>query len=93
MFSHIKNVGKRVSVGIGMFLLFSVTLIAVISVHSVYASSTIYIRTNGLIEPQTANITSLDNVTYTFTDNNYDSIVIERDNIIYLTGLIFLFKH
>lgn len=82
MLNHVKNVKKRVSVGIGLFLFFSITLIAAISVHPVQASSTIYIRADGSIEPPAANITSLDNVTYTFTDNNYDSIVIERDHII-----------
>jgi len=46
------------------------------------AGGTIYIRADGSIDPPTANITSVDNVTYTFTDNNYDSICVERDNII-----------
>ena len=35
-----------------------------------------------MIEPITAYITSTDNFTYTFTGNNYDSLEIERDNII-----------
>jgi parallel beta-helix repeat protein len=43
----------------------------------------IYIRANGAIEPSTANITTLDNVTYTLKDNIFNcSIVVERDNII-----------
>ncbi len=46
------------------------------------ASGTIYIRADGSIEPSTANITSTDNVTYYFTDNNYDEIVVERNNIV-----------
>ncbi len=42
----------------------------------------IFIRADGSIDPPTANITSVDNVTYYFTDNNYDSIIIGRDNIV-----------
>jgi parallel beta-helix repeat protein len=43
---------------------------------------TIYIRADGGIDPQTAPISSPDNVTYTFTGNAYQPIVIERDNIV-----------
>lgn len=50
-------------------------------VHTVEASATIYIRADGSIDPPTANITSADNVTYYFTDNNYDSIIVERNNV------------
>jgi len=46
------------------------------------ASGTIYIRADGSVDPPTANITSVDNITYTFTGNIYDSIVVERDNIV-----------
>lgn len=42
----------------------------------------IYIRANSIIEPSTANITTIDNVVYTFTGNNYERLIIERDNII-----------
>jgi peptide/nickel transport system substrate-binding protein len=42
----------------------------------------IYIRADGSIDPDTAPISSLDNVTYTFTANINDSIVVERDNIV-----------
>jgi len=51
-------------------------------IQPVEASETIYIQADGSIEPLAANITSADNVTYTFTGNNYDSLVIQRDNII-----------
>ena len=89
--NQMKNAKKRISAGIGLFLLFSAILIAVISIHPVKASSTIYIRADGSIEPQIANITSLDNVIYTFTGDNYYSIVIERDNII-VDGADFVLK-
>jgi parallel beta-helix repeat protein len=46
------------------------------------ADGTIYIRVDGSIEPTSANITSTDNVTYYFTGSNYDSIVVQRDNIL-----------
>jgi parallel beta-helix repeat protein len=66
---------------------FMVTLIIVsmftlaFNVWPVNASGTIYIRADGSIDPLTAPISSVDNVTYTFTDNIYDEIVVERDNI------------
>jgi parallel beta-helix repeat protein len=46
------------------------------------SASGVFIRADGSIEPVTANIISMDNVTYTFTDNNYVGIVVERDNIV-----------
>jgi len=41
-----------------------------------------YIRADGSIGPSKANITTTDNVVYTLTDNNYERLVIEKDNII-----------
>ena len=52
------------------------------NIQRVKASGTIYIRADGSVVPSTANITSADNMTYYFTDNNYDEIVVERSNII-----------
>ena len=57
-------------------------LVLVFNIKLVKASGTIYIRADGSIEPSTANITSVDNVTYTFTGNINDHIVVERDNIV-----------
>jgi parallel beta-helix repeat protein len=51
-------------------------------VQRVEASGTIYVKADGSIDPPDAPISTADNVTYTLTDNIYDSIVIERDNII-----------
>jgi parallel beta-helix repeat protein len=45
-------------------------------------SGTIYIRADGSIDPPDAPISSVDNVTYTFIDNIYDSITVERSNIV-----------
>ncbi|MBS7633197.1 right-handed parallel beta-helix repeat-containing protein [Candidatus Bathyarchaeota archaeon] len=53
-----------------------------IEIQRIYAQDTIYIRADGRIEPETAPISTLDNVTYTLTDNIMESIVIERSNII-----------
>ena len=72
-------------------LLFTMTLTFVViimlsvtmNVQRVEASDTVFIRADGSIEPSTtANITSSDNITYTLTDNIYDSIVVQKDNII-----------
>lgn len=52
------------------------------TVQPVRGSGTIYIRADGSIDPPTANITSSDNLTYTFTSNNYDPIVLEKDDIV-----------
>jgi parallel beta-helix repeat protein len=46
------------------------------------AVGTIYIRPDGSIEPSTAPISSINNVTYVLTGVINDSIVVERDNII-----------
>jgi len=52
------------------------------NIQPVRASGTIYIRADGTIDPPTAPISTLDNVTYTFTDNIYESIVVEKGSII-----------
>jgi len=46
------------------------------------SDSFIYIRADGSVDPPTAPILSVDNVTYTFTGNINTSIVVERDNIV-----------
>jgi len=43
---------------------------------------TIYIRADGSVDPPVAPISSVDNVTYSFTDDVYYSIAVERDDII-----------
>ena len=64
----------------GLILLL-ISLSLTMRVREADASGTIYIRSNGLVEG-TDKITSADSITYTFTDNIYDSLVIERDNIV-----------
>jgi parallel beta-helix repeat protein len=67
---------------IALLILLIATLGAGVKVKEAQASETIYIKADGRVEPSTANITSLDNITYAFTGNNYDSIVVERSDII-----------
>jgi len=53
------------------------------NVHKVEAQyPIIYIKADGSIDPSTANITSSDNVTYTFTADINARIVVEKDNIV-----------
>jgi parallel beta-helix repeat protein len=46
------------------------------------ASDVIYIKADGSVSPQTANITTSDNMTYSFTDDNYGEIEVTRSNVI-----------
>jgi parallel beta-helix repeat protein len=57
-------------------------MIVAVNVTPVRAAGTIYIRADGRVEPDTAPILTVDNVTYTFTDHLYDGIVVERDDIV-----------
>ena len=56
------------------------------TIQRVKASGTIYIRSNGKVDPPTAPISTVDNIIYTFTDDikypTYLGIVIERNNIV-----------
>jgi hypothetical protein len=72
---------KKVS-GIMLSLLLIGMLALAFNIQQVKASGTIYIRADGSVEPSTANITSVDNVTYTFTNNINDYIVVQRNNIV-----------
>ena len=65
-----------------MLMLLIITLISLtLNIGTVLAQETIYIRSDGSVDPATAPISHSGNV-YTFTANIYESIVIERDNII-----------
>jgi len=68
--------------GVWVMLFLTAVFSVVLNVPVVKASGTIYIKAEGSIDPPTAPITSIDNVTYTFTDNINDSIVVERDDIV-----------
>jgi hypothetical protein len=71
------SVKKRIKL---IILLISIITIA-ICIQPVIASGTIYIRSGGRVDPPTAPI-QRDGDLYIFTDNIYDGIVVERDNIV-----------
>jgi parallel beta-helix repeat protein len=77
--------GRRAGLVVSVWMVF-IVLVAVfgvvLNVPVVRASGTIYIRADGSIDPPTAPIATVDNVTYTFTANINSSIVVERSNII-----------
>jgi len=73
---------KAVS-GIMLTLLLIGILILTFNIQPVEASGTIYIRADGSVDPDTAPISTVGNVTYTFTDNIiYDEIVVEKNNTV-----------
>jgi len=74
---------KKTASAITLTLLLTSMLTLTFNIQPVKATGgTVYIRADGSIDPPDAPISTLDNVTYTFTDNIYDSIVVERDNIV-----------
>ena len=74
---------RREFSSIVFILLLVSTLTFAFNTQSVKASGTIYIREDGSIDPPAAPIATVDNVTYTLTGDVNDSIVIERDNIVF----------
>jgi len=74
---------KRI-MGLVLTVLLIGTLTLAFNIQPAKASGTIYIKADGSVDPDTAPISSVDNVTYTFTDNISDTygIIVERSNII-----------
>ncbi len=73
---------KRIVSGI-MSILLVLSVFSLLSyIQPVRAQGTIYIRADGSIDPPDAPISTDDSITYTFTGDIYDSIVIEMDNIV-----------
>jgi len=75
-----RKVGLTLSVWVFVFLV--AVFGAALNVPVVKASGTIYIREDGSIDPPTTPIMSVDNVTYIFIRSIYDSIVVQRNNIV-----------
>ena len=76
---------RKAVTGIMLTLLFIGVLTLAFQVQKAKASGTIYIRADGSIDPLDAPISTMDNVTYTFTGNitgGLDGIIVERSNII-----------
>jgi parallel beta-helix repeat protein len=67
--------------GIILTLLLTSIFTLALNIEPAKATDTIYIRADGSIDPPTAPISTVDSITYTFTGNVYDSIVVERNNI------------
>jgi parallel beta-helix repeat protein len=76
---------KKAGFGAGVwiaFILLVAVFVVVLDVPLVKGSGIIYIRAGGNIDPPTAPISTVDNLTYTFTDNIYDPLVVERNNVV-----------
>lgn len=77
------QVGMRSSIIVLLALLLGSVFAVGVESYPVQAiGGTIYIRADGSIDPPTTSIETFDNITYTFTDNINDSIVVERNDIV-----------
>jgi parallel beta-helix repeat protein len=76
---------KRTVSAILLAMLLTSMLYSAFKIIPAEAAGTIYIRADGSIDPPTAPISTLDNVTYTFAGNitsSGDGIVVEREHVI-----------
>jgi len=73
---------RRKAFGIMFSVLMLCSLILVSDFHICSATGTVYIRADGSIDPVSANITSSDNSSYSFTGNISSSIVVQRSDIV-----------
>ena len=74
---------RKVVSGITLTLMLIGMLTLAFNIQPVKASGgTIYIRADGSIDPPDAPISTVDNVTYTFTTDIYDGVVVEKDSIV-----------
>jgi len=72
---------RKITSSIALILVLSFVLFSLLEIGTVKAEDIIYIRADGTVEPDNAPIKRDGNV-YTFTGNIYDSIVVERDNVV-----------
>ncbi|MGD8506851.1 MAG: NosD domain-containing protein [Candidatus Bathyarchaeota archaeon] len=72
---------RREVFGLILLLLLVSVLTLPIHINPVEASGAVYIRSDGSIDPATAPIQREGDV-YIFTDNIYDSLIVERNNIV-----------
>ena len=73
---------KKTASAIMLTLLLTSMLTLAFNIQPVKAEGTIYIRGDGSVDPPTAPISTVDNITYTFNGNINDSIVVERDGVV-----------
>jgi parallel beta-helix repeat protein len=76
-----REVFRKVSSQLLLFLLLADLLVCTFNIQSAAASGDIYIRADGSIDPPGTPIQGNANL-YTFTDNIYGNIIVQRDNII-----------
>jgi len=79
---HERRRRMRTQHGILIMVLLSSMLLSASNTRSVKAIGTINIGADGSISPSEAPVSSLDRVTYLFTGNITDSIVVERSSIV-----------
>jgi parallel beta-helix repeat protein len=72
---------NKTASGIVLILVLVGLLSLVFNIEPVRATGTIYIRADGSIDPPTAPI-QRNGTLYTFTDDIYDQIIVEKDNIV-----------
>ena len=73
---------RKFVIAAALTLILSCSLVLMFSIPVAEAGATVYIRVDGSIDPSWANITSVDNVTYTLIGNVNDSVVVQRANIV-----------
>lgn len=73
---------RKLAIVVSLTILFSGLSVIAFRIERGKASETIFIRADGSIDPPTAPIATIDSITYTFTGNVYEEIVVERSNII-----------
>jgi parallel beta-helix repeat protein len=78
------RMNRKILILLGMlYIAFSTIFFGLtVYVERAMAQNTIYIRANGIVDPLAAPIVTFDNVTYSFTGNVNEPVVVERSNVI-----------
>jgi len=90
--AHTCSVKKNVLLAFLLVLLSTAMVTVFIKPVVACAAAAIYIKADGSVDPSSALISSVDNVTYTFTGNISDSLVVERETALLLMGQATAFK-
>jgi parallel beta-helix repeat protein len=77
-----KSLKRKAAFVIMLGLLLAWNMLFAFRIPLADAAGTIYIRADGSVDPPSAPILNVGNVYYTFTANIYESVVVERDNIV-----------
>lgn len=73
---------RKSGCGIMLIILLMCILTLFLNIQLVKAARTIFIRPDGSVDPSTAPISSVDRITYIFTSDISDEIVVQRNNVI-----------